>query len=105
MKSPSQQIRFCTSRDQVRIAYAICGRGPLLVRAAHWGTHLELDWHSSVCQPWLTALSTTNTLIRYDARGSGLSDRKVTDFSSERHVEDLEAVIEACGLRRFACLA
>ena len=44
-----QQIRFATSADGVRIAYATSGdRGPLLVRATHWMTHLEWDWHNPV---------------------------------------------------------
>ena len=104
MLSPAQQIRFCTSRDNVRIAYAICGEGPPLVRALQWGTHLELDWQTPVWHSWLTALSAGRTLVRYDARGCGLSDRDVCDFSSERHIEDLEAVVAACGLDRFALI-
>lgn len=104
MRFPSQQIRFCTSRDGVRIAYATCGEGPLLVRSVQWGTHLELDWQTPVWRAWLTALARNNTLIRYDCRGCGLSDRDVDDFSGERHVEDLEAVVNACGLQRFALI-
>ncbi|MEO5596105.1 MAG: alpha/beta fold hydrolase [Lysobacteraceae bacterium] len=100
----AQQIRFCTSRDNVRIAYAVCGEGPPLVRALQWGTHLELDWQTPVWRCWLNALTRGNTLIRYDARGCGLSDRDVDDFSTERHLEDLEAVVTACGLDRFALL-
>ena len=101
---PSQQIRFCTSRDGTRLAYAVCGSGPPLVRALHWGTHLELDWHTPVWRAWLNALSRGNTLIRYDSRGCGLSDREVADLSHERHLEDLDAVVQACGLERFALL-
>jgi pimeloyl-ACP methyl ester carboxylesterase/DNA-binding CsgD family transcriptional regulator len=104
MTPPRQQIQFCTSRDDTRIAYAICGDGPPLVRALQWGTHLELDWQTPVWCSWLTALTRGNTLIRYDARGCGLSDGDVGDFSSERHLEDLEAVVNAAGLHRFALL-
>ncbi len=104
MELPTQQIRFCTSRDNTRIAYATCGQGPVLVRALQWGTHLELDWQTSVWRPWLTALSKSSTLIRYDSRGCGLSDRDVDDFSSARHLEDLEAVVDACALQRFALI-
>lgn len=39
----TQQIRFCTSLDGARIAYATAGSGPPLVRVANWVTHLELD--------------------------------------------------------------
>ena len=101
---PSQQIRFCTSRDGTRLAYAVCGSGPPIVRALHWGTHLELDWHTPVWRAWLGALCRGNTLIRYDSRGCGLSDREVADLSHDRHLEDLEAVVQACGLERFALL-
>ena len=104
MNFPAQQIRFCTSRDNVRIAYATCGDGPPLVRSLQWGTHLELDWQTPIWRPWLSALSRSSTLIRYDARGCGLSDREVDDFSSERQVDDLDAVINACGLQRFSLI-
>ncbi len=104
MTPPAQQIRFCTSRDKVRIAYATCGEGPPLVKALQWGTHLELDWQTPVWRAWLTALARHHTLIRYDARGCGLSDHDVEDFSLERHIEDLEAVVEASRLQRFDLL-
>lgn len=98
---PTQQIRFCTSRDNVRIAYAVHGKGPPLVKTLHWGTHLELDWDTPVWRSWLEALGRGRTLIRYDARGFGLSDRDVEDFSLERHIEDLEAVVQACCVAPF----
>jgi pimeloyl-ACP methyl ester carboxylesterase len=55
---------------------------------------------------WLEERSTPrdHTLIRYDARGNGLSDRNVEDVSFETSVGDLEAVVEAAGLERFALL-
>jgi pimeloyl-ACP methyl ester carboxylesterase len=101
----AQQIRFSTSRDVTRLAYATSGEGPPLVKALQWGTHLELDWQTPVWHSWLTALARHHTLIRYDTRGCGLSDRDVDDFSFERHIEDLEAVVDACGLQQFASLA
>lgn len=104
MPRPEQTIRFCTSRDGVRIAYAICGDGPPLVRAGHWITHLEADWDNLVWRPWLEELSRRHTLVRYDVRGCGLSDRDGVEFSMERYVEDLEAVVAATGLQRFALL-
>src|SRR5688572_28568130 len=93
MAHPSQQIRFCTSRDGTRIAYAICGSGPPLVRPAYWISHLNADWDSPVWSPWLSFLSKSRTLILYDQRGCGLSDREGVEFSFEKYVEDLEAVI------------
>jgi len=100
----SQQIRFCTAPDGVRLAYATVGKGPPLVRAAHWMTHLEFDWESPVWRPWLTELSRHNTLVRYDPRGCGLSDRDVGDMAFDAWVADLETVVAAAGLARFALL-
>ena len=77
-----QTIRFCTSRDGVRIAFAKAGHGPPIVRVNNWFTHLEIDWESPVWRHWLEAFVQRHTLIRHDPRGSGLSDRNVTDFCS-----------------------
>jgi pimeloyl-ACP methyl ester carboxylesterase/DNA-binding CsgD family transcriptional regulator len=96
-----QTIRFCTSRDGVRIAFATAGHGPPLVRVNNWFTHLEIDWDSPVWRHWTEAFAHRRTLIRYDPRGSGLSDREVTDFSLDAWVADLEAVVDAASLRRF----
>lgn len=104
MSASTQEIRFCTAPDGARIAYATVGKGLPLVRAAHWMTHLEFDWQGPVWRPWLTELSRHNTLIRYDARGCGLSDWDVADVSFDAWVADLEAVVTAAGLARFALL-
>ena len=96
-----QQIQFCTTHDGVRIAFAKAGGGPPLVRAANWFTHLELDWDSAIWRHWFEVLAERHTLIRYDPRGSGLSDRNVQDFKLDAWISDLEAVVAAAGLRRF----
>jgi pimeloyl-ACP methyl ester carboxylesterase/DNA-binding CsgD family transcriptional regulator len=96
-----QQIRFCTAPDGVRIAYASSGHGPPLVKAANYLTHLEHDWHSPVWRHWLRGLSETHRLIRYDARGSGLSDWDVESYNMDVWVRDLEAVVSALNLDRF----
>ena len=87
-----QSITVVTSRDGTRIATASVGRGPVLVRAAHWLSHVEFDAESPVWQPWLSALSRDHRYLRYDQRGCGLSDRDATDFSLDAMVADLEAV-------------
>jgi pimeloyl-ACP methyl ester carboxylesterase/DNA-binding CsgD family transcriptional regulator len=97
-----QQIHFCEARDGARIAYSTMGSGPPLVKAAHFLTHLEHDLRTPVWRPWLEELSQQHTLVRYDARGCGLSDREVDEISLERWIEDLEAVVDAVGLDRFA---
>jgi len=96
-----QHIRFCTAPDGVRLAYATSGKGPALVRAPHWLTHLEFDWRSPVHRPWLEGLNRDHLLVRFDPRGCGLSERDVADVSFETWVQDLEAVVDAAGLERF----
>lgn len=97
-----QKIRFCASADGTRIAYATCGSGPPLVWVQFWTHHLENDWDSPVWAPWLSLLAKHHTLVRYDWRGCGLSDRERVKFSFDKYAEDLEAVIAAAGLDRFA---
>jgi len=99
-----QQIRFCTAPDGVRIAYAVSGDGPPLLKAANWLNHLEYDWESPVWRRWLEEVSRHHTLIRYDERGCGLSDWEVEDLSFESWVSDLETVAQAAGLSRFPLL-
>ena len=98
------EIRICTTRDNVRIAYATIGTGPPLVKTANWLNHLEFDWHSPVWRHLFGALSRDHQFIRYDERGTGLSDWNVDDISFDAFVSDLEAVVDAAGLERFALL-
>ncbi len=105
MTRPSeQQIRFCAASDGVSIAYAASGNGPPLVKTANWLSHLEFDWNSPVWRHWLRELSRDHTLVRYDERGCGLSDRTVDTFSLDAWVRDLEAVVDALALERFPLL-
>jgi pimeloyl-ACP methyl ester carboxylesterase/DNA-binding winged helix-turn-helix (wHTH) protein len=99
-----QEIRFCTTVDGTRLAYATIGSGPPLVRAAHWITHLDYDWQSPVWRHWLIGLGHRRTLVRYDERGCGLSDHDVDDYSLDAWVEDLETVVDDLGLDRFPLL-
>lgn len=102
----NQSIRFCTASDGVKLAYAISGEGPPLAMSATWLTHLEHQWHSLAWRPWLDALSSCGrTLLRYDPRGCGLSDRDARDLSFETWVRDFERVIEAASVGRVALLA
>src|SRR5690349_3820308 len=98
------EIRFCTAPDGARLAYAVHGRGPPLVRVATWLTHLERDWESPIWRHWLDRLGESHTVVRYDERGSGLSGAGVAELSVETWVGDLEAVLDAVGLERFALL-
>src|SRR5262245_5454535 len=99
-----QTIRFTKSADGVRIAYAESGAGNPIVKAPNWLSHLEFDWQSPVWRHWFAFFSTGRRLVRLDARGCGLSDWTVPDFSLDAHVADLEAVVDAAGVERFALL-
>jgi len=99
-----QEVRFCTAPDGVRIAYATLGQGPALVKTANWMSHLEYDWKSPLWRHLARELSREFQLVRYDQRGNGLSDWNVDDFSLDACVSDLETVIDAVGLERFALL-
>jgi len=100
-----QDVRFCRAPDGVRIAYAVHGAGPALVVTTCWLSHLQHDWQSPVWRHFLRDLGEVATVIRYDERGHGLSDRDVEDFSLEARVGDLEAVVEHSGVDRFAVMA
>ena len=100
-----QDIRFARSADGVGIAYAVHGSGPPLLIDACWLSHLQFDWQSPVWRHYLVELGRIATVIRYDERGHGLSDRGVTDHSLQARVADLEAVADDAGLERFALLA
>ena len=67
-------------------------------------THLEFDFESPIWRHLYRELSRDHSLIRYDARNNGLSDRDVDEVSFETFVSDLEAVVDASGLERFALL-
>jgi pimeloyl-ACP methyl ester carboxylesterase len=99
-----QSIRFCTTDDGVRIAYATSGKGPPIVRPGHWLTHLEYDLKSPISRHLLEELSGQHTLVRYDPRGTGMSDRNVDNVSPELWLRDLEAVVNDLELERFSLL-
>jgi pimeloyl-ACP methyl ester carboxylesterase/DNA-binding CsgD family transcriptional regulator len=102
--SGDQGIQFCRSPDGTRLAYATHGSGPPLVVASCWLSHLQHDWQSPVWRHFLDDLGAMTTMLRYDERGFGMSDWAVDDFSLTARLTDLETVIDAAGLDRFALL-
>ena len=101
---PRQEIRFCLTDDRVRLAWSSVGSGYPLVKSANWLNHLDFEWESPIWKHWIAQLMRHHRLIRYDERGNGLSDWEVKDMSLELWVRDLEAVVEAAGVERFALL-
>ena len=93
-------MQYATARDGVRIAFAVAGRGPHLVRTpALPFSHVQLDWRTSEFYERLTRLA---TVVPYDSRGTGLSDRDVEDVSLDARLNDLECVVDHLGLDQFA---
>ena len=100
----TQEVRYCSAPDGVRLAYAKVGSGPPLMRSAHWMGHLEYDWEKPIFRYRLLDLAKSFTVVRYDARGNGLSDWDVGDVSFDAWVKDMETVVDAAGLPRFPLL-
>ena len=99
-----QSTNFCRTKDGINLAFACVGSGPVVVRPAYWATNIDYDLDSPVTGPILHQLMLRHRVVRYDGRGSGLSDRTVPDLSFATMVEDLETVIEANALKRVTLL-
>lgn len=97
VKPMRQSLRFLKTADGVSLAWAVVGKGPALVKASNWLSHLEYDWTSPMWRHWLHFFARHYRFIRYDERGCGLSDWGAEDVTAPRWSEDLEAVIEAAG--------
>jgi len=99
-----QEIRFCKSSDGVDLAMALYGAGPALVKAATWLTHVELDHNSPFDRALINEFAPRFRYVTYDARGCGLSQRRVDEISLDAWVRDLEAVVDALELNTFPLL-
>ena len=97
-----QEIHYCQAKDGVQLAYSRFGGGPPLVKTGNWLTHLEFDLENPIWGRLYRDFASYRTLVRYDARGNGLSDREVADVTFAHFVDDLETVVDAAGLDRFA---
>lgn len=100
----SQEIRYCRVGQDTRVAWSTAGSGYPLIRSLGWFTNLEMEWDSPVSSAFCQKLANRFQLIRYDGRGMGLSDRNVGEFSTQTRLEDLEAVVDASGVEKFALM-
>ncbi len=98
-------IQYTHTSDGVNIAYWTYGQGSPLVYMPHpvWGTAHSL-WRLPQARAWYERIGQAHTLVRYDARGTGRSERHADDYSMDAHVRDLSAVVNAAGLDQFALL-
>ena len=99
------RIQYAQTEDGVSIAFYTLGAGMPYVEMAPSFSHLQLDWGIPEFRNWYERIAQKRKLIRYDGRGTGLSDRDVTDIGLDAGVRDLEAVVDRLGLERFAIFA
>ncbi len=98
-------VHYVTTADGVRIAYTVTGEGPPVLSCPDWLTsNVQLEWSRPVLGHIFREVAQRNTLIRFDPRGSGLSDRVLAQALDES-VLDIEAVVERTGFREFALIA
>ena len=102
--SSRQEIRFCVTADKVRLAYATVGSGYPLVKVANCFNHLDFEWESPIWRHWVRDVGRSQSIVRYDGRGNGLSEWDVADVSFEAWIHDLESVVDAAGLGKFALM-
>jgi class 3 adenylate cyclase len=96
--------RYAKSAD-VNIAYQVAGDGPLdLVLVPGFISHLELDWQGPGYAQMLDRLSSFARVIRFDKRGTGLSDRPGGLPDLESRMDDVRAVMDAAGTKRAALM-
>ena len=97
-----QRVQFTTSADGTQIAWASVGEGPPIFKAPNYLNHIEYEWTSPLWGPFLAEFARKNRLVRFDQRGNGLSDWDIETISLDAMIEDMEAVVAAAGLERFA---
>ena len=97
-------VRYARTVDGASIAYCIMGSGPVLVRCLGWLTNLEVEAASTIGAGFWQNLAERFTVVRYDGRGMGLSDRDHADFSTATKVLDLQAVVDAAEFDEFSLL-
>jgi pimeloyl-ACP methyl ester carboxylesterase/DNA-binding winged helix-turn-helix (wHTH) protein len=102
--APEQEVRYFTASDGARLAYTVGGEGPPLIRAVDWINHLDFEWKNPFLRRWFSEIMRHNTFLRYDQRGSGMSDWNITDFSFDRTMQDFEELIEEAGFKQFSIM-
>jgi DNA-binding NarL/FixJ family response regulator len=99
-------IRYATTADGVKIAFFAMGDGPAFVHTPPWPFgNLRVEWQNPYIRSYFQTLAKNRRFVIYDGRGTGLSDREVSNFGVEAQVLDLEAVVDRLHLQRFALFA
>ena len=96
------RIQYAKTADGVSIAFWTLGEGVPYVQMPNLpASHIQMEWQDPDQRRWYERLAENRKLVRYDGRGSGLSDRNVADYSVDAHMLDLQAVVERLGVERF----
>jgi class 3 adenylate cyclase len=96
------RIQYAKTSDGVSIAFWAMGEGKPLIHMPLPFSHIQLEWEYPEYRSWYEPLAARTTLVRYDLRGTGMSDRERIDFSLDAGVADLQAVADCLRLERFA---
>src|SRR5437899_9940645 len=102
---PSPEIRYAQSGD-VSVAYAVNGEGPIDIVFVHgFLSNLEVEWEDPHHVEFFEKLGSAGRVIRFDRRGSGLSDRVRDVPTLETRMDDLRAVMNAAESQRAVLVA
>src|SRR5438105_14019611 len=97
--SATPQLSYARTRDGVTLAFAVTGQGPTLglVPSVPF-SNLQMEYGNPVMRQVYGELASRVTLLQYDGRGTGHSQRDVVDLSLEAMLADLEAVVDQAGV-------
>jgi pimeloyl-ACP methyl ester carboxylesterase/DNA-binding CsgD family transcriptional regulator len=103
--TPAPELAFATSADGMVIAWSSVGAGPALVHLPGVPfSNFAAEWRSPTLRQAYGELARDLRFIQFDGRGTGRSQRDVSDLGLEAMLRDIDAVVDAAGLRRFALL-
>jgi len=99
------RVQYAQTADGVNIAFWTLGEGKPFVHMPQLFGHIQLEWQDPGRRQWYEHMAQSRMLVRYDRRGTGMSDREVTDFTLDCQLMDLEAIADRLALGKFALLA
>ena len=103
--SSEPRIRYAKTSDGVSIAYYAMGSGPAVIDLGPApASHLRMEFQIPEIRTWYERFAGQRTFIRIDGRGTGLSEREISEYSVDSLVLDLEAVSKSLGLDHFTVL-
>ncbi len=106
MTGMTPRVQYVTTADGVSVAFACVGAGPVVVEMPPLPfRHLQRSWDFPEERHWFERLARAHTLVQYDPRGMGLSQRDGVDLSLEGQLLDLDAVLDRVGGGPVALLA